>query len=85
MKGDISPNMTKLGEHTKISRNGPNVFNKRKIWDKDDGHKFRKANKKEEFQNLTVYFLMFVSSETPPKDIIDHTTHEWARMNGIRL
>ena len=28
---------------------------------------------------------MFVSSETPPKDIIDRTTHEWARMNGVRL
>ena len=28
---------------------------------------------------------MFVSSETPPKDIIDRTTHEWARVNGVRL
>ena len=69
MKGDISPNMTKLGEHIKISRNGPNVFNKRKVWDKDDGHKSRKANKKEEFQNPTVYFSMFVSSETPPRTL----------------
>ena len=84
-KGDISPNMTKLGEHIKISGNGPNVFNKRKVWDKDDGRKSRKANKKEEFQNPTVYFSMFVSSETPPKDIIERTTHEWARMNGVRL
>ena len=84
-KGDISPNMTKLGEHIKISANGPNVFNKRKVWDKDDGRKSRKANKKEEFQNPTVYFSMFVSSETPPKDIIDRMTHEWARMNGVRL
>ena len=84
-KGDISPNMTKLGEHIKISGNGPNVFNKRKVWDKDDGRKSWKANKKEEFQNPTVYFSMFVSSETPPKDIIERTTHEWARMNGVRL
>ena len=84
-KGDISPNMTKLGEHIKISGNGPNVFNKRKVWGKDDGRKSRKANKKEEFQNPAVYFSMFVSSETPPKDIIDRTTHEWARVNGVRL
>ena len=84
-KGDISPNMTKLGEHIKISGNGPNVFNKRKVWGKDDGRKSRKANKKEEFQNPTVYFSMFVSSENPPKDIIDRMTHEWARMNGVRL
>jgi hypothetical protein len=40
-KGDISPNMTKLGEHIKISGNGPNVFNKRKVWGKDDGRKSR--------------------------------------------
>jgi hypothetical protein len=45
-KGDISPNMTKLGEHIKISGNGPNVFNKRKVWDEDDGRKSRKVNKK---------------------------------------
>ena len=84
-KGDISPNMTKLGEHIKISGNGPNVFNKRKVWGKDDGRKSQKANKKEEFQNPVVYFSMFVSSETPPKDIIDCTTHEWAHVNGVRL
>ena len=85
-KGDISPNMTKLGEHIKISGNGPNVFNKRKKWDKEDGGRnSRKTNKKEEFQDPTVYFSMFVSSETPPKEILDRTTHEWARMNGVRL
>jgi len=85
-KGDISPNMTKLGEHIKISGNGPNVFNKRKKWDKEDGGRnSRKTNKKEEFQDPTVYFSMFVSSEIPPKDILDRTTHEWARMNGVRL
>ena len=63
LKGDISPNMMKLGEHIKISGNGPNVFNKRKKWDKEDGgHNSRKTNKKEEFQDPMVYFSMFVSS-----------------------
>lgn len=86
MKGDISPNMTKLGEHIKISGNGPTVFSKRKKWDKEeDGRTSRKTTKKEEFQDPTVYFSMFVSSMVPPKDIIDRTTHEWARMNGVRL
>ena len=33
-KGEISPNMTKLGIHIKISGNG-NAFNKQKAWDKD--------------------------------------------------
>jgi hypothetical protein len=30
-KGEISPNMTKLGTHIKISGNG-NTFNKKKVW-----------------------------------------------------
>jgi hypothetical protein len=30
-KAEVSPNMTKLGTHIKISRNG-NAFNKKKIW-----------------------------------------------------
>jgi hypothetical protein len=33
-KGEISPNMTKLGSHVKISGNG-NAFNKQKVWDKE--------------------------------------------------
>ncbi len=33
-KGEISPNMTKLGSHVKISGNR-NAFNKQKVWDKD--------------------------------------------------
>ena len=86
MKGDISPNMTRLGEHIKISGNGPNVFNRRNEWDNaDGGRNARKSNKKEEFQDPTVYFSMFVSSEIPPKVIIERTTHEWARTNGVRL
>ena len=78
--------MTKLGEHIKISGNGPNVFNKRKIWDKaGDVLKSQKPNKKEQIQNPTVYFSMFILSEVDPTDIIERTTHEWARMNGTRL
>ncbi len=34
-KGEISPNMTKLGIHVKISGNG-NTFNKQKVWDKKE-------------------------------------------------
>jgi hypothetical protein len=33
----------------------------------------------------TVYFLMIVSSEVAPKDLIERTTHKWARLNGMRL
>ena len=84
-KGEISSNMTKLGEHIKISGNG-NVFNKRKVWDKvKDGCKSRKTNKKEEFQNPTAYFSMFILSEVDPKEILACMTHKWARMNGARL
>ena len=28
---------------------------------------------------------MIVSSELPPAEIIERTTHEWARINGVRL
>ncbi len=35
-KDEISPNMTTLGIHIKISGNG-NAFNKQKVWDKDGG------------------------------------------------
>ncbi len=74
--------MTKFGVHIKISRNG-NVFNKQKVWtDKDDGggngRQTCKQNKKEEFQDPTVYFLMVISSEVEPKEIIEHISHEWA-------
>jgi hypothetical protein len=51
MKGEISPNMTKLSTHIKISGRG-NKFSKQKVWnkgenDKDNGRKNCKANKKE--------------------------------------
>ena len=73
--------MTKLGEHIRISGNGI-FFNKRKVWDTaGDGRKSRKSNKKEEFQDPTVYCLMIVSSDVEPKEIINRTTHEWFWMN----
>ena len=87
-KGEISHNMTKLGIHVKVSGNG-NVFNKQKVWDKQEqggnGRNNRKANKKEEYKDPTVYFSMVVSSEVEPREIIDRVTHEWARLNGTRL
>jgi hypothetical protein len=86
LKGEISTNMTKLGTHVKILGND-NVFNKQKVWNRevDDTRSKRKANKKEEYKDPTVYFSMIVSSEVTPKEIIDRTTHEWARLNRVRL
>jgi hypothetical protein len=87
MKGEISPNMTKLSTHIKISGRG-GAFSKQKVWDrgeddKNNGRKKRKANKKEdEYRNQTVYFLMVVSSEVDPQEIIERTNYKWARANG---
>ncbi len=50
-----------------------------------DNRTTRKSNKREEFKDPTVYFSMIISSEVAPKEIIERTTHEWARMNGVRL
>ncbi len=85
-KGKISSNLTKLGVHVKISGNG-NVFKKQKVWNREEPNNWStcKANKKEEFRDPTVYFTMIVSLETPPTDIIEQTTHEWAQLNGVRL
>jgi hypothetical protein len=85
-KGEISPNMTKLGSHVKISGTG-NAFNKQKVWDKegDSVRQSRKANKKEEFKDPTVYFSMVISSEVNPTEIIERTTHEWSCLNRARL
>jgi hypothetical protein len=85
-KGEISANMTILGARVKISGNG-NVFSKQKVWDRDntDGWKTCKSNKEEEFKDPAVYFSMIISSEVAPKENIERTTHEWARMNGMRL
>jgi hypothetical protein len=74
-----------VGIHVKIYRNG-NVFNKQFFWtDKDyggrNGQQTCKQNKKEEFQDHTVYFSMIISSEVEPTEIIECITHEWAWMN----
>jgi hypothetical protein len=86
LKGEVSPNMTKMGTHTKISGNGI-TFKKRKEWDKEagDGKRQTRKNKKEEFKDPTVYFSIVVSSEVDPKEIIERMTHKWARLNGSRL
>ncbi len=57
------------------------------MWGKDDtgGRNTRKSNKKEEFKDPMVYFLIIVLSEVAPKEIIERTTHEWASLNGVRL
>jgi hypothetical protein len=57
------------------------------VWDRGelDNRTTRKSNKREEFKDPTVYFSMIISSEVAPKEIIERTTHEWARMNGVRL
>jgi hypothetical protein len=87
MKGEISTNMTRLSTHIKISGKD-NRFSKQKVWEKGDEDKSndrrnRNANKKEDvYCDPTVYFLMVVSTGVPPQEIIDLTTHEWARANG---
>ncbi len=89
-KGEISPNMTKLSTPIKISGRD-DAFSKHKVWDKGDdgknnGRRNCKANKKEDvYCDPTVYFSMVVSSGVPPQEIIDRTTHKWARANGTRL
>ncbi len=56
-KGEISPNMTKLGIHVKIAGNG-NTFNKQKVWDKkeqgNNGRNNRKSKNKEEYRDPIV-------------------------------
>ncbi len=63
------------------------MFSKQKVWNQDDtdNRSTCKSNKKKEFRDPTVYFTMIVSLEVAPVDIIECTTHEWARLNGARL
>jgi hypothetical protein len=83
-KVEVSPNMTKLGTHIKISGNG-NAFSKKKNWsNRDNDCKSRKSNK-EEFCDPTDYFTMVVSTEVMPQEIIDRISHEWLHLNGSRL
>ncbi len=83
-KGEISPNMTKLGTHIKISGNG-NAFSKKKVWDNQNQARKSHKLKKEEFRDPTVYFSMIVSTEVRPQELTDCVTHEWARSGGNRL
>ena len=71
-KGDISPNVTRLGEHIKISGNGTNVFNRRKKWDNTSGGCMaRKSTKKEEFQDPTVYFRCLCPRRFHPRLLLN--------------
>jgi hypothetical protein len=83
-KGEISPNMTKLGIHIKISGNG-NVFNRKKVWGNQVNDCKNCKSKKEEFRDPFVCFSMVISSVVPPLEIIDRVTHKWVHLNGTRL
>ena len=83
-KGEVSSNMTKLGTHVKISGNG-NVFNKKKVWNNQSSKRNSRNSQKEEFRDPVVYFLMIISTQVEPSELIDRLTHEWARINGTRL
>ncbi len=69
-KGEISPNMTKLGTHIKNSGNSK-VFNKKKVWGDQGNDRKSRKNKKEDFCDPVVWFSMVVSSEVQPQKIID--------------
>ena len=81
---EISPNMTKMGLHIKISGYG-NVFLKKKIWANQDNERKSRKVKKDEFRDPMVYFLLVVSSDVKPQEIVEQVTHEWTRLNGTRL
>jgi hypothetical protein len=83
-KGEISSNMTKLGTHIKISGNG-SAFNKKKIWNNQSTERKSRKTQKEEFRDPVVYFSMIISTEVEPSELINRLTHEWARLNGMRL
>jgi hypothetical protein len=82
-KADISPNMTKLGTHVKISGNG-NAFNKKKIWNNQNNERKSRKNQKEEFHDPVVYFSMVISTEVEPTELIERVMHAWSRLNGTR-
>ncbi len=83
-KVEVSPNMTKLGTHIKISGNG-NAFNKKKIWSSQENDCKSCKSNKEDFRDPTVYFSMVVSTEVRPQEIIDRVSHDWAHLNGSHL
>jgi hypothetical protein len=80
-KGEISPNMMKLGTHINISGNG-NVFNKKKVWVNQGNDRKSRKNEKDKFHDPVVWLSMVVSTEIQPQEIIDRMTHEWACLNG---
>ncbi len=80
-RGDL-PKNDKVRHPHKIVGNG-NVFNK-KIWNQNQEQKSHKS-KKEEFRDPTVYFSMVISTEVNRQELIDLVTHNWARLNRIRL
>jgi hypothetical protein len=83
-KSEISPNMTKLGIHIKISGNG-NAFNKKKVWNNQTSDCKSRKTQKDEFRDPVIYFSMVISTEVEPLELIDRVTHEWSRLNGTRL
>jgi hypothetical protein len=83
-KSEISPNMTKLGIHIKISGNG-NAFNKKKVWNNQTSDRKSRKVQKDEFRDPVIYFSMVISTEVEPIELIDRVTHEWSRLNGTRL
>ena len=83
-KSEISPNMTKLGIHIKISGNG-NAFNKKKVWNNQTSDRKSRKVRKDEFRDPVIYFSMVISTEVEPLELIDRVTHEWSRLNGTRL
>jgi hypothetical protein len=84
-KGEVLPNMTKLGTHIKIS-GSCNIFNKHKVWGTQTSNvRSNRKVKKEKFCNPTVYFSMVVSTEVNPHELINCTSYEWACLNGTQL
>jgi hypothetical protein len=83
-KGEISPNLTKLGLHIKISGYG-NVFHWKKVWGNQDNERKSHKTKKDEYRDPTVYFSMVISSKVKPQEIVEQVTHKWARLNGTCL
>jgi hypothetical protein len=83
-KVEISPKMTKLGLHIKISGYG-NVFHRKIVWGNQDNERKGHKTEKDEYRNLTVYFSMVISSKVKPQEIIERVTHKWACLNGTCL
>jgi len=75
----IPINMTMLGAHIRITRNGRNPFTKQKQWGKPAG------KGKEEVKDPVVYFTMAIATDIEPSEVISRISHEWSRLGGTRL